>query len=145
MIKRWKLQKIAARVDGENQYSAAVTDEESRRYEQFVETLHNQVQTLPQAPTLADESMPAFLSGIQEGLEEPAFGRGRLWATASALTAALILILSLFVIFSSGPEPVRATEVESCSTELDGVTLQTFDNRDGVSTVWVTMPESDLW
>lgn len=145
MIKRWKLQKIAARLDGEEQFSQGPADDESRRYEDFVERLHEEVQTLPEAPGIADESMTAFLSGIHEGLEEPALHRGRLWATASALTAALILLLSLFVIFSSGPEPVRATEVESCSTELDGVTLETYDNREGVSTVWVTMPENDLW
>lgn len=145
MIKRWKLQKIAARIDGEETFAVDAADAESRTYADFVQDLHDQAQSVASAPTIADTSMTTFLSGIHEGLEEPVLHRGRLWATASALTAALILILALFVIFSNGPEPVRATEVESCTTELDGVTLQTFDNQEGVSTVWVIMPESDLW
>ncbi len=145
MIKRWKFQKIAARIDGELPLSSMPGDPESQSYAHFVETLHKHAQTLPEAPVIADESMTAFLSGIHEGLDTPALSTGRLWTMGSALTAALILVLSLLVIFSRGDEKVRATEVESCTTELDGVTIKTFDNRDGVSTVWVTMPENDLW
>ena len=97
------------------------------------------------APAIQDAQMPAFMRGIQDGLDEaPARSHKSLWAMLSLVTAALIIALATFSMFT-GPGPVKATEIESISTELEGATVEWFDLDNGVTTVWINVSEEDLW
>ncbi len=97
------------------------------------------------APEISDAQFPIFMAGLRDALERPEPRHSGLWAMASLSAAALVLVLSILALFSRGAEPVRATEIESAHTELDGVTVDLSNDASGLSTVWVTMPESDLW
>jgi anti-sigma factor RsiW len=87
--------------------------------------------------TISDNQFSAFMAGIRDGLEEaPAPGRRRFWPAFSLAAAALLIALATFLILDTGPAPVRATEVESVSTDLEGAIVG-FAVEDGVTTVWV--------
>lgn len=85
---------------------------------------------------IQDAQMRAFLDGMRDQLEvAPARSVRSIWAALSLVTAALVAALAVFSIFT-GPEPIRATEVESISTELEGFTLD-FSSKDNVTTIFL--------
>jgi anti-sigma factor RsiW len=92
---------------------------------------------------------PAFYRGIMEGVSAPQRRYGRVLTALSLAAAALIVAVSCFVIFTElteGPARVDATVVESCSSELEGATVTTYDDSKGeVTTVWVTVAREDVW
>ena len=96
---------------------------------------------------ISDAQLPAFLEGIREQIQGPRRrARTGLWALASVTAAALVVAISMMTIFSDGPAPVQAqTIVEQCSTELDGATTTSYYSEDGTATVWVNVPEGDMW
>lgn len=103
-------------------------------------------------PGVADAQMNAFLSGIRQRIEEeavvssaPRFYWRRLWAYASLAAAALIVAVSALVVFSPRPEKASATVVESVKTEVDGANVKTYKSKDGSATVWVNLPQDDVW
>jgi hypothetical protein len=151
MFMRRKQKQMAALVDGEKRYAPADTSvlemPELQAYRDSVLHLREGAQqTAARTPEISEGQFGAFMAGIREGIEQPAPRYARsLWATASIAAAALVLVLSLLVIFNQPAEPVQATEVESVHTELDGVSVNCYDSPQGTTTVWVTMPESDLW
>lgn len=98
-----------------------------------------------EAPRLEDGQFPAFLSGIKAGLpdSEPRY-RG-FWALTSLAAAALVIAIATFSIFNgTTPEPVRANEVESVSTDIDGATVGWDDSGSGVTTIWISIAEDDV-
>lgn len=149
MSKRKKMMQIGARLDGEARYSGREIpdnqDEELKQYEAALLLQRRGATRAARAPEISDTQFDVFMQGIREGVAEPAPRFAGLWTLASVATVMLIVIISLLAFFTGGPDPVRATEVESVSTELQGVTVNYYDNPQGVSTVKVTMPESDLW
>ncbi len=148
MFDRKKRKQIGARLDGEIRYAGRQTPPREpalKAYEAAVLQLRRGAAQAARAPEINDAQFGAFMRGIQEGIETPAPGLSRLWAMASLAAAALVLLLSVFAYFGTGSEPVRASEVESVYTDLDGVTVNYYDTPQGVSTVQVTMPENDLW
>lgn len=148
MFERKKMKQIGALLDGEPRYAgrqALSGDAEAQAYEAAVLQLRHGAAVAARTPEISDAQFGAFMQGIREGIETPAPRFSRLWTVASVTAAALIMLLSALAYFGTGSEPVRATEVESVSTELDGVTVRFYDSPQGVSTVQVTMPENDLW
>lgn len=149
MFKSGKMKRIGARLDGETRYSGKnapdTQDEALKSYEDALLRFRQGAKQAARAPEISDTQFNAFMEGVREGIAAPAPRFTGLWTLASAATVALIILVSLLAFFAGGPEPVRATEVESVSTELQGVTINYYDNPQGVSTVKVTMPESDLW
>ena len=149
MFKQRKMKQLGARLDGEGRYAGAeileVNDAELARHRDAILALRQGAAEAARTPEISDAQFGAFMQGIRDGIETPAPRLYGLWAMASVAAAALVLILSALAFFTTGSEPVRATQVESVSTELDGVTIHFNDNQEGVSTVWVSMPESDLW
>jgi len=57
---------------------------------------------------IASGQFPAFLEGIRQGIEAPRRRHTGVWALASVSAAALIVAVSLFAMFTGGPEPVEA-------------------------------------
>ena len=77
---------------------------------------------------------------------QPVRVRRGLWAVASLATAALVAAVSITILVSDGGAPVEArTEVESYGTEIEGATATTFYSEDGTATVWLNVPDGDMW
>lgn len=96
---------------------------------------------------IAPTQLPAFVEGIREGIERPARRRTGLWALLSLSAASLIVAVSLFAVFTGGPDPVVAqhTVVESASTEVEGATVKTQDSTDKkTAIIWVHRPQKDV-
>lgn len=94
---------------------------------------------------IADGQFGAFMEGICEGIEPAGRGWGRFWAAASVSAAALIAAVSAFVVVSDEPQKVDATVVESCTTDLEGATVRTYEDEAGDTTIAVTMSKDDIW
>ena len=102
------------------------------------------VEAVATRETIADAQVPAFIEGIRQGIAPPARGHRGLWALASAATACVLVIFSVFTVLRGGPGDTLSTEVESYSTELKGATVSVQLSDDGAATVWVSMPEEVL-
>ena len=95
---------------------------------------------------ISDAQFPACMDGLRRQLEAPQRQPGRLWAFASLAAAACIVAVSTLFMFSQGPTPVAAQSViEDASTEIDGATTSAYYSDDGTATVWVNVPEGDMW
>lgn len=95
---------------------------------------------------IADAQMPAFLEGIGSGIERSPRRHTGLWAMASLCAAALIVAVSFVLLASDGPTPVQAhTIVESLSTDIDGATTTSYHDDTGTTTVWINVPDGDMW
>lgn len=96
---------------------------------------------------IAPTQFPAFLEGIRERIDVPAHRHTGIWALASLMAASLIVAISLFAVFTGGPDPVGAEHsvVESASTEVEGATVETQNSTDGTrAIVWVHRPRKDV-
>ncbi len=112
----------------------------------FLREMRGGIEAIDIAPEIRDAQMPSFMAGIRGELEAPSRGRNGLWAVLSAATAALLVAVSLMSIFSSGPRPVAArSEIQDSFTEIDGATTTTYHSDDGTATVWVNIPEGEMW
>ena len=59
---------------------------------------------------------------------------------------AVVVAVSLLSIFSAGPDAIEATtEIQELSTDIDGATTDAKVDEDGTATVWINLPEGDLW
>lgn len=98
------------------------------------------------APEIADAQLPAFLRQLQDRVEAaPAARPYRIWAMLSGAAAALVVTVSVISIVSTGPKPIEATVIEQRSTEIQGATTAVTVADDGTTTVWVHVPEGDMW
>ncbi len=93
--------------------------------------------TARHTPVISDGQFGAFMAGINAAVAEPAPRRHPAWTTVSIATAALIIVIALLSILYPSPEPVKANTVESVTTELNNATVDWYDSKDGVTTVWV--------
>ncbi|MBW7864300.1 MAG: hypothetical protein GX580_10500 [Candidatus Hydrogenedens sp.] len=98
-------------------------------------------------PEITDAQFSHFMAGIREQLDAPARRPvwGRVWTMASLAAAALLIAVAALSIFYHGPEQVSANKVESGTTEIDGATVDWYDGKEGVTTVWVKTDEGDMW
>ena len=98
-------------------------------------------------PEIADPQMSAFFHQLRDRVETaPAAARPfRFWAMLSAAAAALVVTVSLLSIFSTGPKRIEATVIEQRSTQIEGATTSVSVANDGTTTVWVNVPEGDMW
>lgn len=94
---------------------------------------------------IGDGQFASFMTGVRDGLAPRPRGWGRFWAVASLTAAALIAAISTFVIITDQPETVDATVVESVTTDLEGATVQTYEDEEGDTTIAVTMSKDDIW
>lgn len=148
MFKEKKYIKIGAIFDGEMPSKAldsSTSDPELAHYVKSIMRLREGAAMAAKAPVISDAQFQHFMEGIREGIAAPTPRLTRLWALASLATAVLVLILVSLAYLGTGTTPVRATEVESVSTELEGVTVHFYETKEGVSTIWVNLPENDLW
>jgi anti-sigma factor RsiW len=148
---RWSM-KVERWVDGEARDPDAV----ARHVEECpactatvkrMQAFRHGIQAVAVREAIAPSQLPAFLDGIREGIDRPARRRTGLWAVLSLSAASLIVAVSLFAVFTGGPEPVVAehTVVESATTEVEGATVKTQDSTDNTrAIVWVHRPQKDV-
>ncbi len=94
---------------------------------------------------IEDPQLRTLLDGIRGGLRTPAkrpMGGALAWL--SVTTAALIVAVSTYALFFSGPGVATASVVEACETELSGASTSWNYTDEGV-TVWVNYEQDDLW
>ena len=97
------------------------------------------------APVLSDQQFPAFMEGIRAGINEPRPRVGGIWAMLSLATAALVIAVATFYMFSTpAPAPVSANEVESLSTDIEGATVGVENGDNSVTTIWISIGEDDV-
>ena len=142
------LQEDTQRILGIEEHLAACP--ECAAYLKRLQVMREGAAAITERQGVADAQFPAFVNGIYERLEAPSplpakAGIGRLLALASLVAAALIISAAAFTLFSAGPAPVSATEVESISTDLEGATVDWYDSEDGTTTLQVNIAEDYVW
>jgi anti-sigma factor RsiW len=115
-----------------------------RNHLALLERVRTAVQS-QEVPRLADAQMPAFLDELRIRVEKKPARTFNLWAMVSAGAAAIVVAFSLLSIFSTGPQPIEATVIEEVSTDIQGATTESSVSDDGTATVWINLPEGDLW
>lgn len=110
----------------------------------LLERMRAAIQADP-VPTLADAQMHAFLSDLRTRVEQKPARAFNLWAMLSAAAAAVVVSVSLLSVFSAGPKPIEATVIEEVSTGIEGATTESNVLPDGTATVWINLPDGDLW
>lgn len=138
-------QRVEAWFDGETAVDAPATPQ-AEAHAAYLAKVRKGAETRKAVPEIRDEQFDAFMSGIREGIQARPASRfsGGFWALASAAAAAVIVATSAMIVFTGGPAPVQATEVEAYSTELEGATVDVETSEDG-GTVWITVTTEDLW
>lgn len=133
--------------DGEAGVSATIEShvescESCKAHVAFLAECREAIAEAGEKPVIADAQMPVFLEGIAEGINEPRRRFTGVFAMASGLAAALIVAVSTMTMVSPGPDPVGAESViETVSTEIDGATVEIFDEDDATPMVWLHLPE----
>lgn len=140
--------RIEAYVDGEATDTGAVESHldicaPCTRHYAFLRQMRAAVSGLPASPEVSDGQFPAFMEGIQAEVASTHRRPGGFWALMSLSAAALVIAIATFSIFT-GPGPVKANEVESVSTQLDGATVHWDNSDDGVTTIWISIAEDDV-
>lgn len=97
------------------------------------------VARLPKPRGIEDAQFGAFMAGIRDGIEQPAPSHRGFWAALSLVGASLVVALAVFSMFT-GPAPVKATEVKSFSTQIEGATVD-INVLDGVTTISLSPPQ----
>ncbi len=146
MFEKKRRMRQAAAFDGRNGLSPEVCDARGLDYISELSRMRRGAQmACRNTPEISDGQFGAFMAGITRGIAEPAPRRFRLWTSMSIAAAALIIVIALLSILYPSPEAVKANTVESVSTELNGATVDWYDNKEGVTTVWVKTSGDDVW
>lgn len=116
-----------------------------RSYLVDLERLHTGAKQAAADIQMTEAQLDRFLHELEQGLHRKRPRRVGLWAMASVAAAAIVVALSVLSIFSTGPKPIEATVIEEAHTEIDGATTESFVSDDGTATIWVNVPEGDLW
>ncbi|HOJ32486.1 MAG TPA: hypothetical protein PKY35_11105 [Candidatus Hydrogenedentes bacterium] len=103
-------------------------------------------QNLRAREVVSDVQFPAFWKGIEDRLKTPPVRSSqRFWAILSFTTAALIVALSIFLVFFGKTQPVVAqTIVEEVTTDIEGASVSWSPSEDGAM-VFVRVAERDIW
>lgn len=142
--------KAAQQFDGQLPEGSAASTPEAQEYLAGLEYLRTGVRAVSAIPEISDAQFSAFMSGIREGIEVQATPRRGLWAAFSLVAAALVVSISVFVIWESSnvvqPPVVNADSVvESATTDISGATVNSGTSDDGNAVVWVDAKSKDLW
>ena len=141
-MKRWQ-QEVASRFDTEGMERSKGKTPEERAYVTALERLRAGAHAVATHAEIRDAQLPAFIHGIREGIQTPPGGYRRVWALLSLSTAALLVALSAFLVFTWHKDET-ASVVEAASTQIQGATVSSYSQEDGSAVVWVRIPRRDL-
>jgi len=143
MFEKKRRMRQAAAFDGQDALSGAVLGSGDAQYVAELKRMRQGVQTAAiHTPEISDGQFGAFMAGINAAIAEPVPRRYPFWTTVSIAAAALIIVVAMLSILYPSPEPVKANTVESVTTDLNNATVDWYDSKDGVTTVWVK-PKGD--
>ncbi len=146
MFEKRRLMRQAAAFDGETARRAETPVSTDPEYVAHLTRLRRSAEIAARkTPEISDGQFGTFMAGINAAIAEPAPRSYRLWTSMSIAAAALIIVIALLSILYPSPETVKANAVESVSTELNGATVDWYDNKEGVTTVWVKTSRDDVW
>ncbi len=146
MFEKRRLMRKAAAFDGETASPAETAVSADPQYLADLASLRRGARAATvDTPEISDGQFGAFMAGVRAAVAEPTPRKYTLWTSVSIATAALIIVIALLSILYPSPEPVKANAVESVSTELNGATVDWYDNKEGVTTVWVKTSGDDVW
>lgn len=95
---------------------------------------------------IADGQFNAFMSGVRGRIETDPKSQRSFWAASSLVAASLLMAVSAFVIISGGaPEAQARTEVQFVETDLEGATTSVTYSEQGSATVWLNVPDGEMW
>jgi len=140
--------RVARRFDGEARGDAlneeALESAEAQAHLAQLQKIRNGIEQVAVRETINDAQFPSFMAGIRERIETPQRHARGLWALASLTAAALIVAVSVFLIFASSRAPGVSTVVEAAESGIAGTTVNTYSSSDGTATVWVTEAQRDI-
>ncbi|MFA6243361.1 MAG: hypothetical protein WC655_20650 [Candidatus Hydrogenedentales bacterium] len=113
-----------------------------KAYVADMQRIREGVRAVSAAPSISDVQFNAFMSGIREQIEAPQSRRG-VWALLSLSTAALLVALSVFVVFMSGRSTTESV-VEAATTQLPGATVNSYATQNGTQVIWISTPSRDV-
>ena len=125
----------------EDAIRAAETPAE-KAYVAEMQRIREGVRAVSEAPSISDVQFNAFMSGIREQIEAPQSRRG-VWALLSLSTAALLVALSVFVVFMSGHSTTESV-VEAATTQLPGATVNSYATQNGTQVIRISTPSRDV-
>ncbi len=152
MSKKRDMQRLARGFDGEYPEAADVAervkaDPALAQHYAALEALRSGVKAVAKREVIQDAQFGAFMAGIREGIAaEPERRWGGRWAWASAFAAIILIVACLLVVMAGHPSAVRATDVESATTDLKGATVEVYKSNGGkTATIWVNSTSGDEW
>jgi hypothetical protein len=146
MFEKKRQMRQASVFDGERERPAAGAVYNDPEYQRGLTRMRDAARLSAQdTPQISDGQFNAFMAGIRDAVAEPAPRAYALWTRLSIAAAALIIVIAVLSVLYPSPEPVKANAVESVSTELNGATVDWYDNKEGVTTVWVKTQGDDVW
>ncbi|MCC6156066.1 MAG: hypothetical protein IT367_20040 [Candidatus Hydrogenedentes bacterium] len=145
--------KIAAHFDGQTPKGVqAPSSPEAQAYIADLNYLREGARAAAVTPQISDAQFASFMDGIRQGIDAtPARGGHWLWAKLSLVGAALVVAISVFVILESKnvvqPPVTNAdkVDVETVSTDIRDVTVQSEETDDGNAVVWMTPSQVEVW
>ena len=140
--------KAAQQFDGQLPEGSAASTPEAQEYLADLEWLRKGVRAVSATPEISDAQFSSFMSGIREGIDEQKPRRG-FWPAFSLVAAALVVAISLFVIWEANnvvqPPAAEASVVESATSDIGGATVNSGTSDDGNAVVWVTADKVNVW
>ena len=139
---------VEALIDGEARNASAVEDHVTAcpacaaHHETLVQW-RKALSTARPAPVLSEPQFPAFMEGIRAGIHQSQPRSGGIWALLSLVAAALVIAVATFSMFT-GPTPLKADEVQSVSTDIDGATVSVESPMGGVTTINISVGKDDI-
>ena len=116
-----------------------------------LETVRGGVLAVRHEAEIADAQFRTFFDGVRAGIADPEPAPVRwfrpLVAGFSLMAAALVIALSLFILFARPDQPPTvsaATEIENFGTELNGATVDVQED-DGNVTLWLKNAPEHVW
>jgi len=148
-MNKWE-RDVARRFDGEaDGLAKGPKNPETAAYEAGLRLLRAGANQASEKWEILDAQFPAFMDGIRQEIERPARHTRGFWAVVSLSTAALLVALSAFLVFTTGDQvapPVEAVinQVETVSTEINGATVDSYTDDEGTTVLWVSNGKRDL-
>ncbi|MBX7259055.1 MAG: hypothetical protein K1Y02_22015 [Candidatus Hydrogenedentes bacterium] len=139
-----KERELARRFDTEGVEAAmrAAQTSEEKAYVTNLQRMREGVRAVADVPEISDIQFNAFMAGIREQIEAPQSRRG-FWALLSLSTAALLVALSVFVVFMSD-HGNSESKVEAATTNLQGATVNSYVTPDGNPVIWISTASRDV-
>lgn len=116
---------------------------DEKAYVAALQRMRDGARAIAGAPAISDAQFNAFMAGIREQIDAPPQSHRGIWALLSLSTAALLVALSVFVVFMSNHGNTES-KVEAATTQLPGATVNSYATSDGTPVIWISTGSRDV-